>query len=290
MRESRVRSAFTMIELMVVLGIIGLLVSLLLVGVNAARESARRLTCTNNLKQIGLGLQNYMSTYQVFPRGAGTGTNGPLVGILPYVGYDSLFQQIDFSRDLHGNLKVLETRIPIYRCPSTMKQEDGVRTDYVLNRGTTLGTSRNSPWLLEEGIFPNERWFSRGLSQTPLMSETCPKVIGTRKGSPIMLPYRYIVTNDESQAFANECDSTDWSATTHSYSNGQYWYGGGTANYYHIFGPNEKSCSNDGHIQESLDTATSMHSGGVNVLFADGHIEFMADGIDRNVWVLLGKR
>ena len=105
-----------------------------------------------------------------------------------------------------------------------------------------------------------------------------------------MLPYRYIVTDDESQVFANECDSTDWSATTRSYSNGEYWYGGGAANYYHIFGPNEKSCSNNGQIQESLDTATSMHSGGVNVLFADGHIEFMADGIDRNVWVLLGKR
>lgn len=66
MRESRVRSAFTMIELMVVLAIIGVLVSLLLVGVNVARESARRLTCTNNLKQIGLGLQNRYDILQQF--------------------------------------------------------------------------------------------------------------------------------------------------------------------------------------------------------------------------------
>ena len=290
MRKPGVRYALTLIELVVVLTIIGLLVSLLSVGVNAVRESARRLKCTNNLKQIGLGLHNYMSTYQVFPRGVGTRTNGPLVGILPFVGYDSLFQQIDFSKDLHGNLRVLLTRVPFYRCPSTLKQEDGTRTDYVLNRGTTLGTSRDSPWLFEERIYPSERWFSRGFSQTPLMSETCPKVTSTRRGSPIMLPYRYIVTNDESQAFANECDSTDWSATTHSYSNGQYWYGGGTANYYHIFGPNEKSCSNDRHVQESLDTATSMHPGGVNVLFADGHIDFMTDGIDRVVWGRIGKR
>lgn len=290
MRMPRVRYALTIIELMVVLAIIGLLASLLSVAVNTVRESTRRVTCTNNLKQIGLGLHNYMSTYQVFPRGVGTGTNGPLVGILPFVGYAPLFQEIDFSKDLHGNLKVLRTRIPFYRCPSTLKQEDGIRTDYVLNRGTTLGSSRDSPWLLEEQVYPSERWFSRGLSQTPLMSETCPKVIGTRKGSSIMLPYRYIVSNLESQVFANECDSTDWNATTGSYSNGLYWYGGGTANYYHIFGPNEKSCSNNRQIQASLDTATSMHSGGVNVLFADGHLDFMSEGIDRVVWVRIGKR
>ena len=101
MRRS-VGRGFTLVELLVVIAIIGILVALLLPAIQAAREAARRTQCNNNLKNIGLGLQNYHDTYKVFPMGAmhagtrGAPSLGPSwqYGILPFMEQRNIYDKI----------------------------------------------------------------------------------------------------------------------------------------------------------------------------------------------------
>src|SRR5262245_56803473 len=100
---------FTLIELLVVIAIIAVLIALLLPAVQMAREAARRTQCRNNLKQIGLALQNYHSTHQVFPFGKGMDYRSVLPAapvfarwsthalILPEIEYANLYNAINFS-------------------------------------------------------------------------------------------------------------------------------------------------------------------------------------------------
>src|SRR3981189_1467287 len=105
---SRSRSAFTLIELVVVIAILAVLIALLLPAVQAAREAARRAQCVNNLKQIGLGLHNYESAPRVFPPRyvanfdhkrvePGPGWSWATM-LLPFVEQAPLFNTLNFSQ------------------------------------------------------------------------------------------------------------------------------------------------------------------------------------------------
>ncbi len=122
--------AFTLVELLVVIAIIGILVALLLPAVQAARESARRTECSNNVKQIGLALHSHLDAYKTFPT-AGTipwadlplgppGKNGPgwAVQILPYIEQQSLYDAIKSSTLGAADPNVRNKTISYYFCPS----------------------------------------------------------------------------------------------------------------------------------------------------------------------------
>lgn len=288
-QPEKTKFAFTLLELLVVIVVCGILLSVLMMAVQAAREFSRRVTCSNNLKQIGLALQVYESTFRMLPRASGVVGNGPLVAILPYIEQGSVYSSIDFNKDVDGNPIAKQTRIGLYRCPSTALQ-DAVRTDYVLNRGTTLAAKRNSPWFFEEQIHPVMSSFTKGLAGTPLMGETCPNVTGQRNGSLLHLRKRDIVSKDESDGFIHECDAARLDMPSSRINNGKYWFGGGTANYFHIFPPNYKSCSNGTLWQSSLYTTNSMHSGGTNIVCADARVEFIGENVEREVWAQMGSR
>lgn len=135
---------FTLVELLVVIAIIGILVGLLLPAVQAAREAARRMQCSNNVKQIGLALHLYHDSFKLFPPGnlapMARGGNGCVVGaggalqmapwtvlILPYVEQTALYNSLDFNSGFnsYSNLgtqtpNTIKCRVPmsVYRCPS----------------------------------------------------------------------------------------------------------------------------------------------------------------------------
>ena len=128
----RNRTGFTLVELLVVIAIIGILIALLLPAVQAAREAARRSQCTNNLKQISLGAQNYHDTFLCFPPGGlASGeccttkhyTNWAIC-ILPFIEQLPLYQRYDqnsFNEDPglnNGNAFVREQIVQTYCCPS----------------------------------------------------------------------------------------------------------------------------------------------------------------------------
>ncbi len=124
------RFGFTLVELLVVIAIIGVLIALLLPAVQQAREAARRMQCSNNIKQIVLATHTYHDVYQCFPIGSTQYNHTGLVGdrgfmgwgiaILSYIEQQNLFERYDSTRDSLSsvNAQVRETPIDMYNCPS----------------------------------------------------------------------------------------------------------------------------------------------------------------------------
>ena len=177
----RVRLAFTLVELLVVIAIIGILVGLLLPAVQSAREAARRMQCSNSLKQIGLGLHNYHSAFKKFPPGRQTPYFGNFAGsttsecwtgaisvhthILPYLELGNAYNQFDFGQsrvrvppsgppNCPKNLPVVTQRISLFICPSEGRDPGTVPVNsYRYNYGVTMCTS--------------PAWFDNNATQAP---------------------------------------------------------------------------------------------------------------------------
>ncbi|PHR85898.1 MAG: prepilin-type cleavage/methylation domain-containing protein [Blastopirellula sp.] len=154
-RKLKSYHGFTLVELLVVIAIIGILIALLLPAVQQAREAARRMQCTNNLKQLGIALHNYHSNHLKFPSGYisyatsnGSGPSGAAIDsltwdaapgwgwqalLLPFMEQTALADSLDFERPIwHStNLNLVNTHIPTLLCPSASGESEAfpVRDD-----------------------------------------------------------------------------------------------------------------------------------------------------------------
>ena len=152
--------AFTLIELLVVIAIIAVLIALLLPAVQAAREAARRSQCVNNLKQIGLGIQNYHSSLNTLPPGDLTNVWADFssnVMLLPYMEQQPLYNAINFTATLQpanpsclANTTVQNATVNVLNCPSDIDRLTSAagHSNYGPNYGATplIYSQTPGPW------------------------------------------------------------------------------------------------------------------------------------------------
>ena len=306
-------SAFTLIELLVVIAIIGILIALLLPAVQAAREAARRSQCTNNLKQIGLGIHNFVSSRKELPRGwtndrdlTGRPTQYmPLGQILPYLEQGIVYEMFDYDYSpVHPiNYGASSQSIRLFVCPSddsagrkwlhTGINVSFARTNYVACFGTT-GQARNTlgDHLAQVWTNPRRDFSTDGAFRPEVARDIGDLTDGTSH------------TVLFSELNAGNGDHGNHSASSPADDRGLWvWPNMGGSIYTHWTTPNSSmhdllfvnSCVSDPlenlpcrgidmNQATHFATARSRHPGGVNVLFGDGHVRFIADAISRLTW------
>jgi prepilin-type N-terminal cleavage/methylation domain-containing protein/prepilin-type processing-associated H-X9-DG protein len=322
----RKRAGFTLIELLVVIAIIAVLIALLLPAVQAAREAARRAQCTNNLKQLGLGLHNYASSQtEAFPWEEGPATwNGwsASVMLMPYMEQQSLYNAMNFAWTNNAgnpsnasNTTAMRTTVANLSCPSDIDRltnADG-HNNYMMNVGSTGDDFEYA--IMQTDSFtgvgvkigsggPQVCRISAildGTSNTAAFSEIV-KGIGTSPVFDSTRPSSSEVSvtggsTNNPQGDYNLCTANPPSPTNVSFNgnvHGAQWYSGGPGwgGYNHVMPPNGYSCSllRGGNNADQVITASSRHPGGVNVLFADGSTRYVKSTVNLPVWWALGTK
>ncbi len=302
--------AFTLIELLVTISIIGLLLALLLPAVQAAREAARRAQCVNNLKQFGIALHNYVSSYGLLHKGANS-TNGYSlhVAFLPYMEQTPLYNSINLSISAgsgsrEDNKTAFTTRLGVLCCPSDwysmsrMSSYDGW-TNYAGCVG--IQVRPDPPHFRPNGVFGvvsaiGLQDISDGLSATVAMSEF---LVG-RDDIPERLRVQYSPTDFTTgppaslSQFEERCRSLNQEVPSLQPMKGSPWMFGQLYStlYDNTLPINSPTCVNTASSTEVNGSipSSSLHPAGANVLFADGHARFTSESVSATVWRALGTR
>ncbi|MDX2037247.1 MAG: DUF1559 domain-containing protein [Isosphaeraceae bacterium] len=299
-RQQAAYRGFTLIELLVVVFIIGILVSLLIPAVQAAREAARRIKCSNNLKQYGLALASYHVSTNSLPSGS-NGYYGYSAHsqVLPYLDQSVLYNSLnfEFSPFQKHNVTVLYTTLDVLICPSESPPDPMGVTTYPFSVGFGQprfgwngAISRESPTSYAS--------FHDGTSTTVLGSEWA--VPNDSPGDRLGGLHDAVSDSkagDPLDGFVAACSKVDAGRLTMSARKGFRWLRGtmGESLYNHNIMINGNSCLNRG-VQESEAyvqaawTAGSRHPGLANCLFADGHVSSIKNTTSLAVWRALGTR
>ncbi|GIW92414.1 MAG: prepilin-type N-terminal cleavage/methylation domain-containing protein [Pirellulaceae bacterium] len=300
------RAGFTLIELLVVISIIAILVSLLLPAVQSAREAARRLSCANHLKQLGLALHNYHDSHMAFPAGhMETGSDGPsyrhqfgwLTYLLPYVEQSSVYDRIDFNavdvnRSAHQNPAFVPAGsiwVGVFICPSDPVgrfNPTWAPTNYLGNQGTLCYMRRKDG----NGLFGHDSWIRLaevldGASQTIAAAEV---LKGDFQTGTLRDNYIFV----RGSADAQDVDTCQSFAPNAS-DRGGVWLGGNPQN--NMFSthrpPNDPrfDCIAPNFGCTNI-AARSQHPGGALVVLADGSVHFISQAIDVTTYRAMGTR
>jgi prepilin-type N-terminal cleavage/methylation domain-containing protein/prepilin-type processing-associated H-X9-DG protein len=282
------RDAFTLVELLVVIAIIAVLIGLLLPAVQKVREAASRIGCQNNLKQIGLALHSYHDRMKSFPAGFVSRVNIADISIGPGWGWGAyllddleqgnLRRQINFALDIgnHANAVPRVQSLPVYLCPSDNPPLTFVPANAIasLAAANYVGVFGSESITEDEGggdgiFYRNSK--TRILAITDGTSNTL--MVGERSSRVAYSSWTGALTGSEVQP------------------NAPTQYGSGSAG---VLCLGHIGFASDMHTPNNplnrVEDFSSWHPGGVNFVFADGGVRFIADSIDPKLWHALGTR
>ncbi|QDV68732.1 hypothetical protein Poly24_24450 [Rosistilla carotiformis] len=309
--KSSPRTGFTLVELLVVIAIIGILVGLLLPAVQAAREAARRMSCGNNLKQLGLAFHNYHDTYKVFPPGlsgtsSGTSHNAgrlsPFVGMLPFIEQQAMYDQIQANggqtRYPWESTDWWNADLDALACPSDSGRQDRDRgkSNYVCNHGDRATELESYEFERGRGVFLGRKGLQMrdikdGTSNTIVFCEVVTSL--SYGGDALEIPGQVVKEISGIVAAPSACKAAASTADKMQFvtgsdgdmRRGDRWADGRPAftGFQTILPPNSPSCvegTNSEDPNNAIYSVFSWHPGGVQGCMADGGVRFIAETID----------